>query len=519
MKKYGFTLIELLAVIIVLGVLSLIAVGAVKNLQNDAASNTFVASNKAVVKSIVENCRLESQDLVELTRKYTITDGVISPKINLKGKSILNGIYHVNDDCEVKLVTCNDNYKYVESYGDLKGDLQDIYGSCNEEEVYPNATLREFVYDEETEKFVGDDLAFRSDEYNDKIAKINFVNHKNGGVYAWDLSDKQNGAVVGWLDMNSEDPNLYDLYIGSDSIIKGNVYSPYLFANFPNLKEIYVDFLDGSTIKDAKYMFSDIDVNTIDFSSFNTVNITNMKGMFSDSTIDILNLNYFNTTKVVDMSYMFDHYSGNLNISRLDTSNVTDMKKMFYYFYNNNINVNHYFDTSNVTNMESMFEKANLSHFDVIKFDTSNVVNMKRMFNESHFNDFPFSTFDTSKVVDMSFMFKHSNFNDLDLSSFKTNKVTNMEEMFSSMSFLNTLNIDSFNTYNVTNMNEMFKNFNNITTLNLSSFNTSKVTTANRMFNDSDSLETVYVGRYWDINEYQFDIFYGCDKLNSVTIK
>ena len=80
-------------------------------------------------------------------------------------------------------------------------------------------------------------------------------------------------------------------------------------------------------------MFYGSKATTLDLSSFDTSNVTNMNFMFrnSDAT-EIKGLNRFNTSKVTDMFYMFyNSKATTLDLSSFDTSNVTDMGSMFYY--------------------------------------------------------------------------------------------------------------------------------------------------------------------------------------------
>ena len=52
-------------------------------------------------------------------------------------------------------------------------------------------------------------------------------------------------------------------------------------------------------------MFKGISVDTIDFSGFDTSNVTDMTGMFLNAEIDSLDMTGLNTTNVTDMSALF----------------------------------------------------------------------------------------------------------------------------------------------------------------------------------------------------------------------
>lgn len=84
-------------------------------------------------------------------------------------------------------------------------------------------------------------------------------------------------------------------------------------------------------------MFSECHaLTTLNVSSFNTQNVTNMTSMFlSCGNLSELDVTGFNTEKVTSMCQMF-MYCGSLSsldLSSFNTSNVTDMCRMFYNDY------------------------------------------------------------------------------------------------------------------------------------------------------------------------------------------
>ena len=125
---------------------------------------------------------------------------------------------------------------------------------------------------------------------------------------------------------------------------------------------------------------------SLDFSNFDSSNVTNMRNLFSKCSKlkEITGLNKFVTNKVNNMYMMFKECS---ELKTLDLSN---------------------FDTKNVTDMGFMFSKCkNLKEIKGInKFVTKKVENMKEMFNEcSELESLDLSNFDTNNVTDMKFMF------------------------------------------------------------------------------------------------------------------
>lgn len=87
-------------------------------------------------------------------------------------------------------------------------------------------------------------------------------------------------------------------------------------------------------------------------------NIKNAKYMFANIRISTLNIGNLNTNSVTDMSYMFNScgYITSLDLSSFDTQNTTTMGYMFYSCSRlENLNLGNKFDTSKVTDMDSMF--------------------------------------------------------------------------------------------------------------------------------------------------------------------
>ena len=267
----------------------------------------------------------------------------------------------------------------------------------------------------------------------------------------------------------------------------------------------------------VKFMFSYMrNLTTLDLSSFNTSNVTDMSYMFDVTPkLATLDLSNFDTSQVTTMSHMFDSVSSltTLNLSNFDTSNVTDMRGMFYGMANlTTLNLSS-FDTSKVMNMSEMFyDMANLTTLDLSSFDTSMVISMQAMFERMYnLTTLNLSNFNTSNVTNMGEMFFYiHNLTSLDLSNFDTSKVTDMRNMFNAMSNITILDLSSFDTSKVTNMMGMFANMSNLTSLDLSNFDTSMVTDMKYMFyldNEDipkDKLETIYVNNDFNTSKLKY---------------
>lgn len=246
------------------------------------------------------------------------------------------------------------------------------------------------------------------------------------------------------------DIDIYTLYIQSDTGIKANTDSSYLFYDFYILTKIEgLDYLDTS-------------------------NVTNMKGMFSYCTRMVaLDLSSFDTSNVTDMSYMFEGefdagYNSfkNLNLSSFNTNKVTTMRGMFASCANLDSLDLSSFDTINVIDMSEMFFACyDLKNIDLSNFDTSNVTTMAGMFRLCHgLESINIRSFNTSKVIDMSGMFNQNyRLTSLDLSSFTTESLQKIsdgwprEGMFSGSDKLTYLDMSNFDFSAIENKKEIFR--------------------------------------------------------------
>ena len=179
--------------------------------------------------------------------------------------------------------------------------------------------------------------------------------------------------------------------------------------------------------------------------------INNVSGNLSFVACDI--------SECTDMSWAFYRCEvSSLDVSSLNTSNVTEMNRMFSSCKSLQSLDLSTFDTSNVTGMAGMFAfDSSLKSLDVSHFDTSKVTRMGGMFREcDKLQSLDLSHFDTSNVTEMDYMFAFDYFQSLDLSTFDTSNVTEMSNMFTFNRSLQVLNISGWDLTNVTNTTDMF---------------------------------------------------------------
>lgn len=181
--------------------------------------------------------------------------------------------------------------------------------------------------------------------------------------------------------------------------------------------------------------------------------------MFSYSGYRELDLRPFDASKVTNMKSMFSNqpYITEINFSNFNTSNVTNMGRLFYKNWISKLDLSS-FDTSNTWFMGNMFKNTHeLKKLDLHNFNTQTVTHMQYMFYNSGVPNLDLSNFNTSKVKDMKSMFGGiRNIEELNLSNFDTSNVENMSNMFNNTEKLKTLDISNFNTSNVTDFSMMF---------------------------------------------------------------
>ena len=192
---------------------------------------------------------------------------------------------------------------------------------------------------------------------------------------------------------------------------------------------------------------------SLDFSDFDTSEITNMKAMFFKCTKleEIKGLNKFITNKVNNMSSMFAYCEEleYLDLSNFDFSNVTSVQSIFNRCYKlKEIKGINKLVTNKVNDIDSMFQLCKeLEFLDLSDFDTSSVTTMAGIFNECY------------QLKEIK-----------GINKFITDKVENMYAMFQACTNLEYLDLSNFNTSNVRDFSWMFNQCNKLKYLNLLNF-------------------------------------------------
>ena len=135
MRKKGFTLIELLAVILVLGIIALIAIPAISKILEEARMGAFLRSLDNIEKVVENNCTMEQIKNLEVTPVYTLTDGNISPEVEIKGE-LPSGVINVDNECIISYTLHNKNYTVIKK---ADGNVEVVDKKVYEEEILNGA--------------------------------------------------------------------------------------------------------------------------------------------------------------------------------------------------------------------------------------------------------------------------------------------------------------------------------------------------------------------------------------------
>ena len=299
-----------------------------------------------------------------------------------------------------------------------------------------------------------------------------------------------------------------------------------MFNGCASLTELILGEFNTDNMTNMKRMFYGCSsLESLDVRNFNTVNVTDMEGLFCRcSSLTSLDVSKFNTENVTDMNSLFEECSllTTLEVGGFDTRNVTNMKKMFYGCSSlESLDVRN-FNTVNVTDMEGLFFRcSSLTSLDVSKFNTENVTDMSEMFFRcSSLTSLDVSNFNTENVTDMGSVFAGcSSVESLDVGNFNTENATIMWQMFNGCSSLESLDISIFNTENVTEMSGMFDGCSSLKTLDLSRFRTENVTDMGRMFYGCSSLESLDMSSFNTENVINmYDMFTYCRSLKELDL-
>ena len=339
-----------------------------------------------------------------------------------------------------------------------------------------------------------------------------------------------------------------------------------------SLTSLDVTHFNTANVKDMTSMFYACrGLTSLDVTNFNTANVTSMLDMFCNcdklTSLDVTN---FNTANVTDMSKMF-YGCHNLKEIYVSDKFVTDAVTNSYQMFALCESLSGDIEWTSDKATDKTYAKTDGGYFrdkayddrPFVKFadgtltfrwgykktlgeneyelnsdkylpawNTYNRKISKVVFEASFANARPtncyawFKSFrnltqiagienlNTENVKDMSDMFYIcSGLISLDVTHFNTENVKDMSDMFYGCSGLISLDVTHFNTENVTSMRNMFYSCSSLTSLDVTNFNTANVTDMSNMFSNCRNLTTIYVSDKFVINNKNYSLFFGCEKL------
>ncbi|MDD4547220.1 MAG: type II secretion system protein [Bacilli bacterium] len=128
-KRNGFTLVELLAVIVVLGIISIIVIPQVTKTIETAEKETFKSTAMNVVRAAdYEFKRLQMVGAPDSDIVFTFIDGVettniTGAKLDYEGEKIVNGTVRINTLGKISMAIYNGTWCVQKKYDDSKIDL------------------------------------------------------------------------------------------------------------------------------------------------------------------------------------------------------------------------------------------------------------------------------------------------------------------------------------------------------------------------------------------------------------
>ena len=212
-----------------------------------------------------------------------------------------------------------------------------------------------------------------------------------------------------------------------------------------------IELIWESKLNNCNSMFMGIgDITEIDFSSFDSIEVTDMQLMFANC-ISLTSINFANfyTDNVVNMDQMFFNCRSltSLNVQNFQTSKVKSMVQMFAYC--------------------NSLESLNLSNFNT-QSSASFLSMFRNCFNLKFLN---LSGMVTNKGINFGNMFYNCySLKSLEISHFETGNILKMSYMFYNCSSLTSLNLSNFikeNDYYLIMMDGMFQDCKNLQYLNI----------------------------------------------------
>ena len=516
-KKKGFTLIELLAVIVLIGVVTLLAttgiMGSVRRSQRKAFLNSaeqFLTAIKREEMVYGDDDNYEEISLYEFpTYRFSTLDQ--QPDA---------GYIVRNDNGEYRVSIWSNKLK-VCAYKDFNESLISISSTITKKGKCIAVNPENYIDEDD----LGPDeyqIAFHGNSGKDNstnatmfVQKFTFDNEEaiqanpftkdKYDFVGWNTNKNATGNPT-YLDqalMLKADSGIktYHLYaqwkVSSSILLSGAEFNSKLksIANNSTVNWYTADntiqgFEKSSTAPDVSLMTSDheISVSGTRFPVYAWFDTSDNKIKWWSDSLDV-RLNETSTNLFSNMK--------KLKSASLVGMNAEDVKSFASLFAQDVELISFDFtglNTPSLTTMASMFESCQkITSIDVSMLDTHNVTNMEKVFNNAKLaTSINVSGWDTRKVENMVSMFGNcQSIQSIDLSSFYDTNLVNMASMFSGCKALTSVQMPHFETKKVTNMYAIFANCTSIEHIDLSRFNSDRLTMINAGFQGDTKLKTV----------------------------
>ena len=485
MNKKGFTLIELLAVIIILGILILIAIPSVTKLISDSRKTAYVDTAKEIVEGVTTKINSEEFKFHDEETTYYVPSSCIrvengdvprSPYgefdpayvvVNYNGKGKGYDYYWLSRDdtgSGVKEPVLIDNLDEDDIESDIEIDDIDVKAvvdgrkrivrytddcqNTREGRILPNGEYFEL----NTCKFEGE---------------LNVGSEFVDGQYTYRYKQEFDGTQ--WVDISSDGWGVVLTDKNSTAPVDTGLCAT----------------IDSKPIISMSYMFANSKTTSIDFSSFDTINVENMSNMFSNSTgITSVNLSKFATSRLSNMDEMFKGCTS-LESIKLDEWNFSKISQNGKNVFTNTPSLNEVSIRGVTFGSEvpfSFFQSQSIKTIDATDVNLSGTRTLEGLFQDAKglTEIIGLDTWDTSNIKDMS-------------------------SMFSGCSALVTIDLSAFNTSNVSNYKNFFKNCSNLQSVVLDNWDITRISIGNLasgFFSGDSSLKSIST-KDWKI-PYEF---------------
>ena len=220
------------------------------------------------------------------------------------------------------------------------------------------------------------DLALTKD-YHKRANIEEIINYIKNQIHIKNINLDDNNTIICYYNKNSKQGiNLFhnineenvEIYVNDKKIKFKYEYRS------DEIGLIKVEYKFNKLLTSTAYMFYGCEnLESINLSSFNSINVIDMSYMFSSCTnLKLIDLSSFNTNNVRDMNHMFSHcYSlKTIDLSSFNINNVKDMNNMFFSCLSlESIDLSSFNNTHNIPNMSFMFNLCKNLKPENIKID------------------------------------------------------------------------------------------------------------------------------------------------------